>query len=133
MKELAEEYGVVKVDALNCIDCQLGGKGRSLEADPHQDVMFFSPGMTDFFCHAKETMRKEGMDEAAFKQLFSGIKGIIILDTMGNIAELKSNVAKLDTGLLILETKPVGCDNVKNVIQEAIERNEQRQATKADS
>ena len=24
MKKLAEEYGVVKVDAVNCIDCQLG-------------------------------------------------------------------------------------------------------------
>jgi hypothetical protein len=41
MKKLAEEYGIVKVDALNCIDCQLGGKGISLEADPHQNVMFF--------------------------------------------------------------------------------------------
>ena len=28
MKKLAKEYGVVKVDAMNCIDCQLGGKGK---------------------------------------------------------------------------------------------------------
>ncbi len=27
MEKLAEEYGVVKVDAANCIDCQLGGGG----------------------------------------------------------------------------------------------------------
>ena len=26
MKKLANEYGVTKVDAVNCIDCQLGGK-----------------------------------------------------------------------------------------------------------
>ena len=30
MKRLADEFGVVKVDALNCVDCQLGGKGQSL-------------------------------------------------------------------------------------------------------
>jgi hypothetical protein len=126
MKKLAEEYGIVKVDALNCVDCQLGGKGIFLEADPHQDIMFLSPGMTDFFSHAQETMQREGMDRAAFKQFFSGIRGIVILDTLWNSSELKSKVEKLDTGLLILETKSVGCDNVKNVIQEAIKRNEKR-------
>jgi hypothetical protein len=126
MKKLAEEYGIVKVDALNCVDCQLGGKGIFLEADPHQDIMFLSPGITDFFSHAQETMQREGMDRAAFKQFFSGIRGIVILDTLWNSSELKSKVEKLDTGLLILETKSVGCDNVKNVIQEAIKRNEKR-------
>jgi microsomal dipeptidase-like Zn-dependent dipeptidase len=126
MKKLAEEYGIVKVDALNCIDCQLGGKGKFLEADPHHDLMFLSPGMTDFFSHAQKMMRKEGMDEVALKQFFSGLRGIIILGTLGNAAELKSKVERLNTGLLILETKAVGCDNVKNVIQEAIERNERR-------
>ncbi|MGA2954173.1 MAG: DUF1638 domain-containing protein, partial [Thermodesulfobacteriota bacterium] len=53
MKKLAEQYGIVKVDALNCIDCQLGGKGKFLEADPQHDLMFLTPGMTDFFSHAK--------------------------------------------------------------------------------
>ena len=130
MKKLTEEYGIVKVDALNCIDCQLGGKGKSLEADPHHDLMFLSPGMTDFFSHTQEMMRKEGLDEDALKQLFSGLRGIIILDTLGNAAELKSKVEKLNTGLLILETKAVGCDNVKNVIQEAIERNGKRASSK---
>ena len=27
MKKLADEYGIAKVDAVNCVDCQLGGKG----------------------------------------------------------------------------------------------------------
>ena len=31
MKRLAEEYGIVKVDAVNCIDCQLGGKAYFLK------------------------------------------------------------------------------------------------------
>jgi hypothetical protein len=128
MKKLAEEYGIVKVDALNCIDCQLGGKGVSIEADPHHDLMFLSPGMADFFDHAKERMQKEGMDEAALKQLFTGIRGIVILDTLGNPYELKSKVEKLNTGLPILELKSVGCSNTENVIREAIERNKKRRS-----
>ncbi len=86
MKKLAEEYGVVKIDALNCIDCQLGGKGISVQADPHQDLIFLTPGMTDFFKHAKETMHKEGYGEEVIKQLFKGIRGIVLLDTLGNIS-----------------------------------------------
>jgi hypothetical protein len=124
MKKLAEEYGIVKVDALNCIDCQLGGKGKFIEADPNHDLLFLSPGMTDFFSHAQDMMRKEGVDEASLKQFFSGLRGIIILDTLGNAAELELEVEKLDTGLEILETRHVGCENVKKVIQEAVERNQ---------
>ncbi|MCW4002716.1 MAG: DUF1638 domain-containing protein [Candidatus Bathyarchaeota archaeon] len=132
MKRLVEEYGIVKVDALNCIDCQLGGKGVFLEADPHHDLMFLSPGMLDFFAHMKEMMRKEGVSEDVFKQFFSGVRGIVILDTLGNVAELKLKVEKLDTGLLILDTKTVGCGNVKKVIDEAIDRNQSRIGGKED-
>jgi hypothetical protein len=124
MKKLADEYGVTKIDALNCIDCQLGGKGKSAEAYPQQDLIFLTSGMTDFFKHAKSEMRREGIDEIAFKQLFQGIRGIVLLDTLGNAAQLRDDVEELDTGLKILETKQVGCENVKKVIQEAIERNE---------
>jgi len=126
MNKIAEEYGIVKVDALNCIDCQLGGKGVFLKADPDPDLMFLSPGMTDFFSHAREMMRREGMDETAFKQLFTGIRGIVILDTFGDSAGLKSKVGKLNTGLLVLETRSVGTGNVEKVIREAIEKNEKR-------
>lgn len=28
MKKLADEYGVAKVAAVNCVDCQLGGIGK---------------------------------------------------------------------------------------------------------
>lgn len=130
MKKLAQHYGIVKVDALNCIDCQLGGKGKSAEADPNHDLMFLTPGMTDFFIHAKETMRKEGLDETAFKQFFNGIRGIILLDTLGNAAVLRAEVEKLDTGLEILETRSIGCENVQNVVQEAINKNRNLSKTK---
>jgi len=39
--KLAEEYGIVKIDALNCIDCQLGGKGEFLKADLTTTSCFF--------------------------------------------------------------------------------------------
>jgi len=130
MNKLAKEYGIEKIDALNCIDCQLGGKGKSLEADPNQDLMFLSPGMTDFFRHTKDIIRKEGLDKTTLKELFKDIRGIVLLDTIGNRSELTKQVEELDTGLEILETKNIGCENVKNVIQEAIDRSKSKNQSK---
>jgi hypothetical protein len=122
MKKLAEEYGIVKVDAVNCIDCQLGGKGVFLEADPNHNLMFMGPGMTQFFKHMKEKMLKEGVDEAAFKNMFSGIKGLVLLDTCGDAEKYKEELEKSGIELPILETREIGLENLKRVIFEAIER-----------
>ena len=122
MKKLAEEYGVVKVDAVNCIDCQLGGKGKFLEADPEHNLMFLGPGMIGFFKRMKEKMRDEGVDEAAFANLFSGIKGIVLLDTCGNADKCKDELEKSGIGLRVLETRKIGLENVKQVLLEAIEK-----------
>ena len=130
MKKLTEEYDIVKVNALNCVDCMLGGKGIFLTADPQHDLMFLSPGMTDFFSHAKELMKREGVDEESLKQLFDGLQGIVLLDTLGNADKLKAEIEKLDTGLQILEIKRVGCKNVKDVVNEAIERSKQKCSSK---
>ena len=89
MKRLAEEYGVVKVDALNCIDCQLGGKGTVEAADPEHKWMFMGPGMIDFFKDAKGQLAKQGVDEETFQKMFSGIEGFVVLDTVGNGEELQ--------------------------------------------
>lgn len=126
MKRLAEEYGIVKVDALNCIDCQLGGKGIFLEADPNHELMFLSPGMTEFFSHMKTQMRRENIDEDQLKQLFKGLRGIVLLDTLGNPEQLRAEVEKVDTGLPILEIRHVGPENIKNVIKEAIEKSKKK-------
>ena len=127
MKKLVEEYGIVKIDALNCTDCQLGGKGKYLEADPNQELMFLSVGMADMFSYMRTVARRENIDEDQLKQqLFSGIRGIVLLDTMGNPEQLREQVEKADTGLRIVETRQVGLENVKNVIQEAIERNKDK-------
>jgi hypothetical protein len=126
MKRLAEEYGVVKVDALNCIDCQLGGKGQFLNADPDHDLMFLGPGMIDFFRHFQERMRKENIDEEMFAKLFSGLKGIVLLDTLGEAKRNREEIEKLHVGLPILEIREVGLAGLKQVILEAIERNNQK-------
>lgn len=122
MMELAEDFDVIKIDALNCIDCQMGGKGIFLEADPEHNVMFMGPGMVGFFKGMKQKLQKEGVDDAAFAQMFSGMKGIVILDTCGNAEEIKKEIEESKINLRILETRPIGLDGVKKVINEAIDK-----------
>ena len=122
MKKLSKEYGIAKIDAVNCIDCQLGGKGKSLEADPEHNLMFMGPGMIGFFKHAKEQMLREGIDDATFANLFSGIKGAVILDTCDNAEKCKEELYKSGIGLKVLETRKVGLENVKRVVLDAIDR-----------
>ena len=126
MKKLTEEYGAVKVDALNCVDCLLGGKGKVLEADPDHDLLFLYPGMIGFFSHSKQKAKQENVDEEAFNQLFSGLKGIALLDTLGEAEKNKEAIEKLHSGLKVVETKAIGLDNLKQLLLEAIERNRQK-------
>ena len=128
MKKFIDEYGVVKVDALNCIDCLLGGKGKFLEADPDHELLFLSPGMMGFFDQIQEKARQENIDEAALTNLFSGLKGIVLLDTLGEAENHKVEVEQLHTGLTILETRELGINNLKQILLEAIERNKQKTA-----
>jgi hypothetical protein len=120
MKKLAEEYGIVKVDAVNCVDCQLGGKGKSLDADPEHNVMFMGPGMIEFFKHMKGELLKQGIDDATFVRMFSGIKGFVLLDTCGNAEKMKNDLEAARLGVPILETRHVGLENVKQVVFDAI-------------
>jgi hypothetical protein len=122
MKKLADEYGLIKIEALNCVDCLLGGHGKIDEVDPNHEFMFFDPGMIEFFQEAREKLEGEGLDKAAIKNMFAGIKGIVLLDTLDTSEKCKSEIEDLDTGLKILETKKVGLNGLKNVLQEAIER-----------
>jgi hypothetical protein len=127
MKKLVDDYGIVKIDALNCVDCQLGGKGKSLEADPNQEVIFFFSGMMDVFRYLERQMKEEGIPLEAMSQVFRDVNGIVALDTLGNLPQLIEEINKQDTGLEILHAKSVGCENVNQVIQEAIEKNRKLQ------
>jgi hypothetical protein len=122
MKKLAQEYGLVKIDALNCIDCLLGGKSKIEQADPNHEFMFMDPGMIEFFRDAQEKLKQEGMAEDALKGFFSGIRGIVLLDTLGDAEKCKAEIEELQLGLEVLETKAVGLDNLKKLILEAFEK-----------
>ena len=129
MKKLAKEYGVAKVDAVNCVDCQLGGKGAFFEADPEHNLMFMGPGMIEFFVHMKDRTLKEGVDEAAFANMFSGIKGIVLLDTCGNAEKLREALKKSGLGLPVLEVRHVGLGNVRLLIIDAVKACDKCQLT----
>jgi hypothetical protein len=122
MKKLAEEYGLVKIDAHNCVDCLLGGKGKINQADPNHELMFMDPGMIEFFVEAKKKMLQEGMDEETFNGMFGGIKGIVLLDTLGEAEKCKMEIEKLHTGLKVIETKEVGLENLKQLLLEAFQK-----------
>jgi len=120
MQHLADEYGVVKVDALNCIDCQLGGGGKSDAADPEHNLMFMGPGMIEFFVDMRRILAAQGVDEAQFSSMYGGIKGAVLLDTLddaeGCLAEFKAAGLPLE----VLEVRRIGCGNVNSVVQQAI-------------
>jgi hypothetical protein len=122
MKKLASEYGVVKVDALNCVDCQLGGKGQVNTADPEHNLMFMGPGMIEFFEDMKPRMVAEGMTEDAFAGMFSGIKGFVILDTCGDGDKLAQKLKAAGLKTEVLQTRKVGADGVLCIVKEAIEK-----------
>lgn len=121
MNKLANEYGLTKVDAVNCVDCQLGGKGIVNTVDPNHNLMFMGPGMIEFFEAMKPKMLQEGMDEATFANIFSGIKGFVVLDTCGDGDKLLAALKKAGLNTEVLETRKIGTDNILRVITDAID------------
>jgi hypothetical protein len=122
MKKLAAEYNVSKVDALNCVDCQLGGKGIVNSADPEHCLMFMGPGMIEFFQDMKPQLLQQGLDEEAIANMFSGIKGFVVLDTCGDGDKLVEKLAAAGLKAPVLETRNVGTSGVLAVVKDAIER-----------
>jgi hypothetical protein len=122
MSKLAKEYGIVKVDALNCIDCQLGGKGKSEDANPEHNLMFMSVGMIDFFKDMKTQLTMQGVDEEGLRKMISGIEGFVILDTVDTSEKCRHELEKLNTGVRIVETRKIGVEPVKSVVMAAIEK-----------
>jgi len=78
-----------KVDGLNCIDCLLGGHGRLLQIDSNNDNFYLSPGWMPSNMEKNEHFhqvfdwRQEGT-----KNLFRELRGIIVIDSLGNLDEL---------------------------------------------
>ncbi len=124
MKALMDKHDVVKVDALNCIDCLLGGKGKLLEIDPEHVYYFLNPAFIRF------SKRLKGSNKEKTRKMFSMLKGFILLDSLGDLDDYEEKIQEICdyTGLKILERKNVGIESLKEVIFQAIKRLNAKQA-----
>lgn len=127
MRELMDTYGFAKIDALNCIDCLLGGKGKLLEIDPNQERLFLSPSWIRYFDRFKKLAYQEGYKEA-FVNMFNGIEGIVLLDSLGDLDKYEKQIEEFRNlvGLPILERKEIGLEGLRQNIIEALGRNEEK-------
>ncbi len=119
LKKLAKKYNAVKVDALNCIDCLFGGKGNYLKVDPENKMIFLSPGWIKYFDHHLRSATKEEL--SLFSTMFSGLKGIVLLDTLGNLKDYEDRIRNFVdfTGLKILKTRRIDTRNLKALISQS--------------
>ena len=124
MKKLIDKYDVVKVDALNCIDCLLGGNGKLLELDPDHKYLFLNPAFIKF------TEEIRGKTKELTRRMFSMLDGIVLLDATGDLNAYQSKIEEIadHTGLPILERKNIGLEGFKNVLLEALDRNQQKRS-----
>jgi hypothetical protein len=120
MKALTEDYGLVKVDALNCIDCLLGGKGKLLAIDPRHEYFFLNPA----WIALEFGNRDKSQDIEAAQAEFRVLKGLFLLDTLGNLDDYAKDIAEIRayTGLPVVERKNIGIEGIQKVVLESIER-----------
>ena len=126
IKKIVKKYSnAVKVDALNCIDCLLGGHKKLLQADPKCEHFYLSPGWMP--SNLKKSVQfREIFDWniESIKEMFEDLSGIIVIDSLDNLDELKSDIEEFSqhTGLQVKNRKTVGLDGLKTVIDEAIKK-----------
>jgi len=120
MKALTENYGLVRVDALNCIDCLLGGKGKLLEIDPKHEYFFLNPAWIELEFGNRD--KNKNIEEA--QEEFSLLTGLFLLDTLGDLDDYSEDIAEISeyTGLPVVERKNIGIEGIQKVVLESIER-----------
>jgi hypothetical protein len=126
-KKLMDEYGIAKVDALNCIDCLFGGKGQFSTVDPNGERIFLSPGWIPYFYHKMK--KAEGAEhEETFRNMFSGLKGIVLLDTLGDLEDYRKEIDEICsfTRLPVLETRKISLDNLRKVVLEGVNKKQDK-------
>ena len=129
MKEIIGKHdNVVKVDALNCIDCLLGGHGKLLDIDPNYEYFYLSPGWmpSNLKANPRFCPLFYGLSPEEIKQLFSQLKGIMLIDSLEDLDEFKSEIEEFSnyTGLPILGKKLAGLDRLKDFILETIKNSQ---------
>ena len=126
IKKIVKKYSnAIKVDALNCIDCLLGGHKKLLEADPQGSHFILSPGWMP--SNLKKSKHFRGIFDwnmEDIKEQFQHLAGIIIIDSLDNLDELEGDIQEfsVNTGLQVKDTKTVGLNGLKSVIDEATKK-----------
>jgi len=135
MKGLMGKYdNAVKVNAVNCIDCLLGGHGKLLEIDPKHEYFYLSPGWMLSRLKANVRFRPIfDISEEEMRKQFSRLKGIILFDSLGNLSEFEDEVEEFSrrTGLPVLEKRAVGLYRFRDLILEAIGKLEKARRAKS--
>ena len=126
IKKIVKKYSnAVKVDALNCIDCLLGGHQKLLQTDPKCEHFYLSPGWMPSNLK-KNVWFREIFDwnMESIKEMFEHLTGIIVIDSLDNLDAFKGDIEEFSqhTGLQVKNRKTVGLDGLKTVIDEAIKK-----------
>jgi hypothetical protein len=124
-KIVNQHQNIAKVDALNCIDCLLGGHKNLLLIDPEGNHFYLSPGWMPSNLKKNEYFKNifdwhmEGV-----KQQFQHLEGLIIIDSLNNLDELKKEIEEFSfySGLRVKAVKSVGLNGLKTVLLEAINK-----------
>jgi hypothetical protein len=101
----------VKVDALNCIDCLLGGHEKLLQIDPNNNHFYLSSGWMPSNVEKNENFRQIfDWSQKEIKTLFRDLKGNILIDSFENLDEFESDIEKFSskTGLEVTNNEEVG-------------------------
>lgn len=126
IRKIVRQYkNAVKVDALNCIDCLLGGHKKLLEVDSKCNHFYLSPGWMPSNLK-KNSWFREIFDwkMESIKDQFDHLSGIIVIDSLGNLDEFKNDIKEFShyTGLEVKNIKAVGLGGLKAVIIDAIKK-----------
>ena len=118
MQALMIECDTIKVNALNCIDCLLGGRGKLLEIDPDHRLFFLTPAFLDF---SENLISRTKADN---RRRFNMLKGIMLVDSLGDMMRHRNRIEHISdqTGLPVVEHRVVGLDGLKAVVEEALQR-----------
>lgn len=117
MQQLVDDFGLVKVRAVNCIDCQLGGSGRLLEIDPDHKCFFLNKAFLQF-----GRQRLFDREPAVIREQFKMLAAIVPIDPLGDLEAHRDEIQRISelTGLPVRDRLDVGLEGVEAVLIEAL-------------
>ena len=125
MKEIIGKHdNVIRVDALNCIDCLLGGHGKLSEIDPNNEYFYLSPGWMPAQLKANPRFNPifYSWSPEDIKKQFSILKGIMLFDSLEDLDAYRNDMEEFSNyiGLPIIGKKLTGLVRLKDFLLETI-------------